>query len=262
MNLKAKPLPMNVIKTVLIDDEPAVLENLQNLLAFNFPEIDVVNAALSGTDAIEIIDKERPQLVFLDIQMPGMDGFTLLERVLPKHPGLMVVFVTAYEQYAIEALRAKAIDYILKPIKIMDIRQAIDSVKRSIGAGLEDKRSRLLTDRALVDFPILAVPYSKGVEVVQSKGLLYLQADGAYSKFVLKNGKVLLVSKNLGQMEEALSQVFFRVHKSYLINMAQLARFDQGSQEAVLQNGIKLPVASRRVTPFKEELLKRFQWVS
>lgn len=241
------------ITTLVIDDEPAVQENLLNLLKFNFEEIDVVGCASSGKEAVELITKLKPQAIFLDIQMPHLDGFGVLEQVLPRFPGLAVVFVTAYEHYAIEALRSKAIDYIVKPIKITDLKNAVEAVKKYLGT------HKKMAGIALPEFPILAIPYQGGIEIVNTKLLLYLVADGSYTEFHFLDGRKILASKSMSSVERTLSDSFFRIHKSCILNLDQLQRFASDENAAILKNGARLAVATRRAAEFREAIAQRFR---
>jgi len=244
---------MKKIEAIIVDDEPAVQENLRNLLTYNFEQIKVVACASSGKEAVQLVHRHKPEALFLDIQMPQLDGFGVLEQVLPQYPNLAVVFVTAYDHYAIQAIKAKAIDYVVKPIRINELRNAIAGIEEHLGCA---KSSSTGGD---VAFPILAVPFQQGIEIVNTRSLLYLQADGSYTEFHLQDGRKLLISKSLATIEKMISPSFYRIHKSCIVNLHHMVRFLSNDSAVVLTNNVRLPVAIRRAAEFREVVTQYFK---
>ncbi len=230
-----------IIKTLLVDDEILNLKNLEILLIENFPEIEILGKFQNVTDARNFIENNSIDLLFLDISMPLEDGFDLL-TYFPKR-NFQTVFVTAHEEYAIKALRVGAIDYILKPILISELKVAIESVKTVLNLNKNPKDDTITLN------------YEGGKSIINKQEIQYLKGfDNLTMVYMTRNRKVM-VSKTLKHFEEILQQDFFRIHKSFLVNLKFASKIL--SREALfleLNDGTQLPISRRNYKPLNDVL--------
>lgn len=242
-----------MIKAILVDDEERSIENLSKLLSSYCKEIEIVAKACSVKDAYAKIQEHRPDLVFLDIDMPPYTGFDLLKKYdeLP----FDVIFVTAYDYYAIDAIKFSALYYIMKPIKVEELK---DAVAKAIKLNL--KKNRVQTefikqlDTQKDKLKRIVINTIKESELIELENILYIEADNVYSTIHLSNSKKVICSqRSIKDYEEMLlDKGFFRCHKSFLVNIKQIAGLDrhEGS-DIVLKDKTHIPLARRR----KEELM-------
>ncbi|MBL7788248.1 MAG: response regulator transcription factor [Chitinophagales bacterium] len=242
-----------MIKAILVDDEERSIENLSKLLSSYCKEIEIVAKACSVKDAYAKIQEHRPDLVFLDIDMPPYTGFDLLKKYdeLP----FDVIFVTAYDYYAIDAIKFSALYYIMKPIKVEELK---DAVAKAIKLNL--KKNRVQTefikqlDTQKDKLKRIVINTIKESELIELENILYIEADNVYSTIHLSNSKKVICSqRSIKDYEEMLlDKGFFRCHKSFLVNIKQIASLDrhEGS-DIVLKDKSHIPLARRR----KEELM-------
>lgn len=237
---------LNSLEAIIVDDEAFGRENLKQMVERHCPEVQIRGLASNMAQAHTLIKQHAPRLIFLDIQMPNGTGFDLLEK--HQDAAFSVVMVTAFAHYGIDALKAGAIDYVLKPIRVSELKQSVDRVKKD-----QAKKPLRLGSTAPAK---ISVPHSKGVSIVSLKELVYLEADNMYTTLHLANGDSLFVSKSLKEFERVLdTNTFFRVHKSYIINLEYLRLFSkQGAQEVTLNSGVRLPVSRRRLADFQQVL--------
>jgi two-component system, LytTR family, response regulator len=257
-----------MIKAIIVDDQQVNLDILTDALRENFPgEVDVCAVAADASGARKQIRKHAPDLVFLDIEMPDEDGFELLES-LPSI-GFSVIFVTSYEDYALKAFRSGAIDYLVKPVILADLRKAIQKVKRSLShAKKRDEELQQLIRKEVVSFheqyvpgksrPKIMFPYRTGVRLVPVDDIVRAQADDNYCNIFLNDRKKLLVSKTLKSVAENLLRYpqFFRTHKSHIINFEYLSEVitEDFTHYAVLQNGERVEISRRNLNEFNNRL--------
>jgi two-component system LytT family response regulator len=230
-----------MIRTIIIEDEFFGQELLKKHIHEHFPEMAVV--AVEGTvqGAVNAINTQKPDLVLLDIQIMGGTGFDVLKGL--KSRNFELIFITAYNEYAIEAIKNDASDYILKPIKVNEFAAGM---KKSI----DRINARLAADRRDQTFPINT---SIGIEYLAEHEILYFEADGTYTNVVCEHKKVLS-SKNIGEYEKQLDKaVFFRTHHSYIINCRKVKKFEKGrSGRLIMSNGSEIPVSQRRIKEFTQ----------
>jgi two-component system LytT family response regulator len=245
-----------MIKTVVIDDEELCINALLSDIAAYCPDIEVVATASSGKDGMLAIQKHKPALVFLDVSMPWMNGFEMLELISDIQ--FRVIFVTAYDQYAIKALRLSAVDYLLKPIDGEDLQKAVEKLK-SLMVNPPDSS---LVDNLLMNMKLpdsqqkIAVPYREGYELIEPQNILYCEAEGAYTRMFFKGeNRILLISKSLGDMEDILPAIQFqRIHHSTVVNINYVTHFIKSDGGYVqMNNGKRLMVSKTR----KDALLDR-----
>ena len=233
---------------------------LRNLIQKFCPEVEVVAETMTVEEAIDPIETLNPDLVFLDIELPKQNGFTLLE--LFPNPGFEVIFTTAYEQYAVKAFQMAAVDYLLKPIDFVLLRQAIQRARVNKQRNGLSKRFEIVKESYQNgNFDRLALPTSNGYIFINIKDIVACEASRNYTYFNLKSGKKIIVSKPLKHFEKLLGQRhFFRIHRSIIVNMNCIDRYIRTKNgEIVLDNGMVFPISESRRENFlrKIELMGR-----
>ena len=241
-----------MIQTVIIDDEKNARSFLSDLITVHCPEIKVVAQASGVVEGIQVIHEYSPALVFLDVQMNDGTGFDLLACL--KEKPFKVIFVSAFDTYAINAFKYSAVDYLLKPVDPVDLKRAVEKV-RMIDENHNEKIDVLLANRKGV--VKIALSFMDELIFVQPDDIVRCQSDSNYTRFYLKSGQVILVSKTMKEFEDILEPLgFFRIHKSDMINLKYVQRYKRGEGGSViLEDGTQLEVSRRR----KDEFLKAFQ---
>ena len=242
------------LKALIVDDEFNARNNLKILIDEFCPELKIIGLAESAAEARIIIEKEKPDVVFLDIAMPKEDGFSLLKSYVDRT--FSVVFTTAYNEYALKAFKENAIDYLEKPISIDDLQKAVRKVMKVHGSNEQITPAELseLVDEAMEDKnDRISVPTRDGYVIIRNTDIVHLEASDNYTMIYLIDGSRHLSSKNIKVYEENLNQeVFFRTHKSHIINVEHhLKEFSRSEGNmAVLTNGINVPIARRKMSNF------------
>jgi two-component system LytT family response regulator len=243
------------IAAIIIDDESDGREALRIALERYFPEITIKRVCESPEQGIEAIQSVKPALVFLDVQMPHLSGFDLLKKVSPFD--FEVIFVTAHDQYAIKAIRFSALDYLLKPVDIDDLRAAIQKVKERLEHKNTSQQYQSVLHNAQQNsgrIDRLAVPTQDGIEFFHTADIVFCEAQGSYTNILLKGKAKALVSRNLKDFENLLSESgFCRVHHSFLINMIHVRKYVKGEGGYVVMTDDHYVDVSRRK---KDEFLK------
>lgn len=248
------------MNAVIIEDEFHSREFLKNVLAELFPEIRLVGMAESVPSGIALIEHTKPELVFLDIEMHSGTGFDLLQAVSRRD--FDVIFTTAYDHYALQAIKFSAVDYLLKPIDLDELGVAVKKVK--------DRRTHQTGNEALEmlmanlkqpesEKQIITLSTSEGLEFVPLQQIIRLEAAGAYTTFFLKDGKKVMVSKNLKEYEQILPvKHFFRLHNSHIVNINEVRRMlktDGGY--AILNDGSTIMISPKKKDEFVRLLMNR-----
>ena len=244
------------ISAVIIDDEPLAREALAGLLAQYVPGVKIVGTAGEVNEGKEVILETRPQLVFLDIEMPGRDGFHLLEAF--PEPDFETVFVTAYDEFALKAFQHSAMDYLLKPIEPDALKQAVEKVKKQLaGSQPAPDYSFLMEMVKGQTLDRLAIPTLNGLEMVPLKDIIRAQAEGNYTTLFTRQDRKILSSKPIGFFDELLTpQLFQRVHHSHLVNLREIISYQRGrGGQVTMSDGAVVDVSVRR----KKELLDRLK---
>ncbi len=240
----------NTIRAIIVEDEKDSRDYLQWLLDKHAPDVEVIAVCTSGLEALEVIPRLKPGLVFLDIKMPFMDGFQLLEA-LPELD-FSLVFTTAFDEFAIRAFEASALHYLLKPIQEEGLKEALKRVrKQRLAYDPAEQYSLLLAQaRALREGKLekVAFPTFEGMAVASIRDIIYCQADSNYSIVHLRGGEKLCVSRTLKTLEDTLQpQGFMRVHNSYLANLAEIRSFQrQDGGSLIMSNGHEVKVSRSR----------------
>ena len=245
-----------MIKAIIIDDELHCIETLRWDLENHCPEIEIIAQCQSAKEGKDLIAKLKPELVFLDIEMPVMNGFEMLES-MPKIDFDFII-TTAYDKFAIKAFKVSAIDYLLKPVDKDELKQAIAKVGQNKSPITQQQMDLLFSHlkSATLTFPKLALPTVEGIEFVDTSSIIKCQADSNYSRLLLKGGKEIMVSRTLKEIEEMLQgQSFFRIHQSHLVNLDEVKKYIRGDGGYVIMNDDSEVTVARSK---KEELLKRF----
>jgi len=242
-----------MIRTIIIEDEPVSREMLTLMLQRHKADIEIVDTCSNPTDGIESIALHQPDLIFLDIQMPKMNGFDMLKKI--PNINFEVIFTTAFDQYAINAIRTSALDYLLKPVDDEDLSAAIEKCRERMA----EKKSKHQFDHLFNNLsnknPLdktLALSASDGITFVKMSDILRVEANGRYAKFYLLNKDTIVVSKTLGDFEDILSaNQFFRIHDSSIINLNHIKKYIRGDGgTVVLSDNTELDVARRRKDDF------------
>jgi two-component system, LytTR family, response regulator len=245
---------MQTIKAILVDDELNSLQNLQFKIQEYCPTIKVVAQTQNPEEAIRLIQLHKPDVLFLDIEMPRMSGFKMLEQI--PEVDFEVIFITAYNHYAINAIRISAFDYLVKPVAIGELQQTVErlgnfSVKK-IRERVETLKKNLANPKSQEDQ--IAIPTNDGLEFVQIKQIVRIESSSNYSKLILQNNQQLLVTRQLKDFEELLLDYrFYRVHHSHLINLNYITKYVRGDGgQITMRNGDVIDVSRRK----KEVFLK------
>lgn len=239
-----------MISAVIIDDEQHNIDNLFNLLQRHCPQVNIVAAATSAGGGEEIIMLHKPALIFLDIQMPGRNGFDLL-RSLPER-NFEIIFVTAFDQYGIQAIKFSAIDYLLKPVNITELKEAVNKVSAHINNKkqnllLENLVAHLQTSRGKEEHRI-ALPGSKETRFVLTTAIVRCESSNNYTFFYINTGEKIMVSRPIFEYEELLADYgFIRCHQSHLINKRYIKSWvKEDGGYLLLDDGTNIPVSKQK----------------
>lgn len=247
------------IKAVIVDDEKRSRDTLNGLINKFCPEVDIIGFADNYEGSLVLIRTQKPQLVFLDIQLNNGNGFQILEQLKPVN--FEVIFTTAYDQYAIKAIRYSALDYLLKPVIPDELIDSVKKAQKKINSGQINESVHTLLENLNVvnnESNKIVLSTSEGMFVFKIDDIIRCESDDYYTRFFFSNRKPLLISKTLKQNEELLGdQQFIRPHKSHLINInyiSQYVKTDGGY--ILLTDGTKIPVARRKREMISEFLVK------
>ena len=244
---------MQEIKAIIIDDEKSAREVLINLLNRFVKQVTVIAQASSINEGISVINNNNADIVFLDIEMPMGNSFDILENV--NKTDFEVIFITAHDKYALEAFKFSAIDYLLKPLKIKDLKTAIEKFEKYHNTTkINNQRIKVLIDNLNDNIKKIVLPTTNGFDVIDIKDIIRLKGERNYTNFILTNGKKILVSRTLKEFEELLSNYnFFRIHQSYLINISHVSKYYKKGEIEMSDNQI-IPISRAK----KDEFLKNF----
>jgi len=250
---------MGALNTIIVDDEEFARSSLYFLLQENCPEVNICGIAKSVSEARALLQSYNVDLIFLDIAMPGENGFSLIPQA--QEANATVIFTTAYDQYALKAIKANAIDYLLKPI---DIEELIAAVEKAVkhqqlnqalhqNTGLKNLEAELKEQKGINR---LTLPSGQGYRLVDVDDIIHIEADSNYSIFHLKNKEKITVSKVLKDYEEILPEErFFRIHKSSIVNLKYVKEYNnKNGLVLLLENGENLVVSRRRASDFFEKI--------
>ncbi len=244
-----------MIRAFIIDDEPGCCKTLSLLLERYCSEVEVTGIFNNGLEALEAINAASPDLVFLDVQMPKMNGFEMLEK-LPAI-NFHLIFTTSYDQYALKAFRFSAIDYLLKPIDREELQQAVQKVLQRSEIPAAEQLQLMFQKLHHPSSPInkIALPTMEGLQMIPVQTIISCEAHDNYTTLILKDNKKLVISFTLKVIEEMLEEYsFIRVHRSYLININEVEKYVKADGGyVVMSNGTNIYISRNK----KEELLKK-----
>lgn len=250
-----------MIRAIIIDDEPLAIDALEIILKKKCKEdVQVIATSNSPQLGKSLIEAHHPDLVFLDVEMPGMSGIDLVRSFI--NPTFRVVFITAFDAYAIEALRLSAMDYLLKPIETDEIVSVVAKIKTEIrkndnllGSQLQNLE-KLLSQSAVSSESRIGIAMADKIIFINISDILYCEAKGVYTNIYLHDGKKILASKPLGDFESQLtSHKFFRIHHSTLINLNRIKEFQRfNGGYVVMQNDEKLEISHRKRKDFLDAI--------
>jgi two-component system, LytTR family, response regulator len=246
-----------MIKALIIDDELKARNVLNHFIVNSIPEISEIKQAASVREAIELLEKFKPGIVFLDVEMPHQNGFDFL--MMQKNPSFDIIFTTAYNQYAIQALRFSALDYLLKPVDPDELKAAVErhlTKQKTVREKQElyDNLVQNIEKNEVRDFR-LAVPSSEGVYFFTLDEILRLEADRNYTLIHLIGKRPFLASKTLKHFEEMLEEFkFIRTHKSHLVNPQHITRLTHNNEFVLLSDGSKVEISRRKKEEVQQHL--------
>jgi len=250
-----------MIRTIIIDDEPSAVNVLALLLKKRCKDdVEVIATSISPFEGKKLIEQHKPDLVFLDIEMPGMTGVDLLRSF--NNPSFRVIFVTAFDAYAVEAFRLSAVDYLLKPVEGDDIVKAINKIRNDLvrnqnllSTQLEHLEKILLHNASPAETKI-GIGMADKIVFVNITDILYCEASGSYTNVFLQDGTKMVASKSLGDFEtQLIPNKFFRIHHSHLINLNRVKEFQRhDGGYVIMENRKQLEVSQRKRKDFLEAI--------
>ena len=250
-----------MIRTIIIDDEPSAISVLSTLLQkYCRDDVDLLASANTPEEGKALIEQLHPDLVFLDVEMPGMSGVELVRSF--NSPTFRVVFVTAYDAYAVEAFRVSAIDYLLKPIGSEDVIKVVQKIKNDVRNELSklslqlQHLDKLLNNHSDNTDQKIGIAMSDKIVFINFSNIIYCEANGSYTHVYLTDGQKLVSSKALGEFEAQLGgNKFFRIHHHFLINLNQVKQFQRhDGGYVVMDNGSQLEVSQRKRKDFLDAI--------
>ena len=240
---------------IIIDDETSSRNSLRQKLTNHCTEIEIIGECENGEAGIKMLTNKKPDIVFLDVEMPRMNGFTMLQQLPQKN--FEVIFITAYDHYAIKAIKFSALDYLVKPVAIEDLKTAIEKAAQKRKQSQGNERLELLLENLMTynkELQRIAIPSMEGLQFVETGHIIYLEANSNYTCFYLVNSIKITVAKTLKDFEELLpTSIFMRIHHSYIINKNLVKKYIKGEGgQVVMCNDTVLDVARRK----KEEFMR------
>lgn len=237
------------MKIAIIEDEQHTSRRLQNIVNNHFPDFDIIGTAESVVEGINIIRHGHPQIVLMDIHLKDGTGFDLIERLFPID--FKIIFITAFEHFAIKAFKFSAIDYVLKPFDDTDITEAIQRAVQQLNKESGDLKIEALLSNyksEQKELKKIVLKTNDSIYVVRVNEIIRLESDGAYTRFFFTDGRNVLVSKNLKEFDDLMREYgFFRIHQTHLINMEYVVRYLKGDGGfVIMKDGSKPPVSTRK----------------
>lgn len=248
-----------MLRVVLVDDDAEDLQSLAGKLQHCGADLQIVATCDNVAEAVKAINAQQPDVVFTDIEMPGLSGLQLLDFFNADEVKFELIFTTSYSEFAVRAFQLSAIDYLVKPVDEGLLGKAVDKVRKKQNYLSKERTALLKQNLADKEFKRIAIPYTGGVNFIDVGDIIYLKADNVYTDIALKSTPVLTVSKSLKEFDNLLPKPqFFRCHRSYLVNLYEVKEYitAQGG-ELVMKDGSLIPVARDR----KEEFITLWQQV-
>lgn len=244
------------MRTLIIDDDPKMRSNHRGLLENYFANIEVIGETGRLDKAVPMIKELQPDLILLDIELEDGTGFQVLQQT--KEIQYQVIFITAFNDFAIQAFKYSALDYLLKPVNEFEFKAAIEKVQEQFDANkLRDQKEHLLSGYEERQFKKIVLKTSRSIHLVDLDEIIFCQSDNTYTTFFLTDGEKILVSRSMKEFEEILTpKGFFRPHTSYLVNLDHVKRLDKSDGGfLIMDSGSEIPVSVRR----KNSLMQRLE---
>ncbi|MEM8889806.1 MAG: LytTR family DNA-binding domain-containing protein [Bacteroidota bacterium] len=240
------------MKAIIIEDEILGIKSLSSLLERYCPQVEICGTAMDVEHGSNLIREVQPELVFLDVQLSGGTGFEILKQL--EELNFQVIFITAFSQYAIKAIKFNALDYLLKPIDVDELKIAVEKAEKQLAKKGENPQLKQLVQnqQESSDDPLITLPTAESLEFIRISEIVRCKAEGAYTLFFIQDGRQILVSKHIKVYERLLNEhSFYRPHQSHLINRQYLQRFIKGDGGYLLMNdGSSIPVSKHRRSDF------------
>jgi two-component system LytT family response regulator len=252
------------MRAILVDDEPDGIRTLKKLLELNCPEVEIAATCSSAADAISKLDEVKPELVFLDVRMPGVSGIDMLAEL--SEIDFEVIFVTAHDEYMLQALQFSAVDYLMKPVDEDRLKEAVQRVEARLKGKRNSRQAEtLLYNINKVGYPLemrLCLPTQKGFTIVKLEEIIYCEAQRSYTIFRLVNNKSIIISKPLFDYDKLLADtIFLRVHKSFLINLMHIKEYMRGEGgTVVMSDGMEVEIIRRKKEQFLVKVKEFFKY--
>ncbi|HEY1869444.1 MAG TPA: LytTR family DNA-binding domain-containing protein, partial [Chitinophagaceae bacterium] len=246
---------MNKLKAIIIDDEIRSRESLKQKILLHCSDVEIIAECENGEQGIKAIEEKKPDIVFLDVEMPRMNGFTMLQHLSNRN--FELIFTTAYDHYAIRAIKFSALDYLVKPVEVEELCSAVEMVKEKHKHHTANERLETLLYNLMQEknqSNRIAIPSLEGLQFVEVNDIILLEAESNYTVIYIKPLQKITVSKTLKDFEELLPHnIFIRIHHSYIINKNHVQKYLKGEGgQVIMSNGRTLDVARRK----KEEFMK------
>ncbi|MDF4220012.1 MULTISPECIES: LytTR family DNA-binding domain-containing protein [Maribacter] len=244
-----------MLQAVIVDDEIKALQSLTWELTNFSDEINVIASFTNPHEALSYLEKNTPDCLFLDIEMPTMDGFQFIRKLTNKN--FPVIITTAYHQYALKAIKSQALDYLLKPIDTDDLEETIVKIKKfhSSNFSVENLEMALINYNSKAIHKRITLNTDGKILFLESDEILYAESDGNYSTIFLNDGQKIVLTKKLKEVNELLpSDSFFRIHNSYIINLNKIKEFLKTDGYVVLKSNHKIPVSRQKKSDFLDML--------
>ena len=248
---------MQKIRAIIVDDEPNARRALRGLLEENFSQVEILSDCKNVPEAVKSINKYKPDLVFLDIAMPGYSGFELLDFFDEQNLFFRIVFVTAYSEHSLRAFETSAVDYILKPVRLEHIARALKKISFEDQV-FENRQYKVLKDNfsGQSDKKIV-LQTAETIFVVRMEDIIYLQADGSYTRFYTTSHGVLTITKKLIDFEYLENNgPFFRTHRSYIVNLNHIKKVDKKEFILIMNNDAEVYLAQDKKNLLLEKIIK------
>ena len=244
---------MNSIRAILVEDEPSGMDNLRYKLQNNCPEVEIIAECYNGADAIKAILRHLPDILFLDIRLGDMTGFDVLKAI--RHPSYEVIFITSYDEYAIEAIKNNALDYLVKPVLVEELLEAVAKARLKLIQASPQKQSIVPVVQTSRKF---GFPISTGIQFFELDSLIYAKAEDNAAVVYFENNKNIKLTKTLSWLEEQLNHTrFCRIHHSYLINFNHMTEYIRNEGGFVVMSNKKaISISRRRKDDFLQQMEK------
>jgi two-component system LytT family response regulator len=243
---------MNKIRTVIIDDEKNSRDNTRLMLSKYFSaDVEIVGEAENGIKGKELIYEKRPDLVFLDVSMPEMNGFEMLQTIPDSDKNFYVIFLTAYSNYTVDAIRAGAIDYLVKPLMKEELIDAVNRARKFI----EGEKAKNNVVNSGGTNSKLMIAHSKGFTLIDFNEIIMMEAAGNYTDFFLTNNRKIIASRTLKDYEDILDKkLFFRVSRSAIVNLNHIKEYNSSTETLYLSENLQIHISKGRWQEFNEAI--------